>query len=85
MHRVVVVLGVGRIDGDERQLAPVLAAAFEARGLGGLRLGQRLAAERHAECRAHGSRSGSTARSLLSEPSRSFTRAVGKPEAARGA
>ena len=26
MHRVVVILGVGRIDGDERQIAPVLAA-----------------------------------------------------------
>ena len=26
MHRVVMILGVGRIDGDERQLAPVLAA-----------------------------------------------------------
>ncbi len=32
MHRVVVILGVGRIDGDERQFAPVLAA-FQRRRL----------------------------------------------------
>ena len=31
MHRVVVILGVGRIDGDERQLAPVLAAVQASR------------------------------------------------------
>ena len=37
MHGVVVVLGVGRIDGDERQLAPILAAG-ERRRHGGLRL-----------------------------------------------
>jgi hypothetical protein len=33
MHRVVVVLGVRRIDGDERHVAPVLAA-LQGRGLG---------------------------------------------------
>ena len=35
---VVVVLGVGRVDGDERQFAPVLAAGARRCGLGGLRL-----------------------------------------------
>ena len=44
-HRVVVVLGVDRIDGDERHLAPVLAAGFEPGGARFLGLGQRLAAE----------------------------------------
>ena len=38
VHRVVVVLGVGGIDGDERQRAPVLAMG-ERRGLGGVGLG----------------------------------------------
>ena len=38
VDRVVMVLGVGRVDGDERQLAPVLAA-LERRRLGGFRLG----------------------------------------------
>ena len=37
MHRVVVILGVGRIDGDQRQFAPVLAVG-QRRGLGGFRL-----------------------------------------------
>jgi hypothetical protein len=44
VHGVVVVLGVGRIDGDERQSAPVLAAG-QRRRPGGVRLGKRLAAE----------------------------------------
>jgi hypothetical protein len=44
-HRVVVVLGVDRIDRDQRQLAPVLAPAFEPRRLRGLGFGQRLAAK----------------------------------------
>ncbi len=44
MHGVVVILGVGRIDGDERQLAPVLAVGKRG-GLGGVRFLQGLAAE----------------------------------------
>ena len=44
MHRVVVVLGVGRIDGDQRQLAPVLAPR-KRRGLRGFGVAQGLAAE----------------------------------------
>ena len=44
VHGVVVILGVGRIDGDERHAPPVLATA-ERRRLGGVRLDQRLAAE----------------------------------------
>ena len=40
MNRVVVILGVGRIDGDERQLAPVLAA-LQRRGLCRFGLAQR--------------------------------------------
>ena len=44
MNRVVVVLGVGRIDGDERQVAPVLAA-FQRRRPRGFRFGDERAAE----------------------------------------
>ena len=40
VHGVVMVLGVGRIDGDERQLAPILAAG-KPRRLGGLRFRRR--------------------------------------------
>ena len=45
VHRVVMVLRVGRIDGDERQIAPVLAA-FQRRRLRGLGLAQRGRRER---------------------------------------
>ena len=34
MHRVVVILGVGRIDGDERNAAPVFAAGMRGRARG---------------------------------------------------
>ncbi len=44
MNRVVVVLGVGRIDGDQRQLPPILAVRHRRR-LGGFRLAQGIAAE----------------------------------------
>ncbi len=44
MHRVVMILGVGRIDGDERQAAPILAAG-ELRRLCAVRLTQRVGAE----------------------------------------
>ena len=40
MNRVVMILGVGRIDGDERHVAPVLAA-LQRRGLCRFRLAQR--------------------------------------------
>ena len=40
MNRVVVVLGVGRIDGDQRHVAPVLAAS-QGRGLCLFRFAQR--------------------------------------------
>ena len=79
MHRVVVILGVGRIDGDERQRAPVLAA--------------RRAAAGEAASASRSTAGGKTcgmpwawiairlmARSVLSEPSLSLTRAVGKPK-----
>ena len=55
--RVVVILGVGRIDGDERDFAPVLPSG-QIGGLRRFRFGKRCAAGRHAECRAHESRSG---------------------------
>ena len=42
MNRVVVVLCIDRIDRDQRQVAPVLAASKRG-GAGGLRFGQRLA------------------------------------------
>ena len=45
VDRVVVVLGVGRVDGDERQVAPVLASR-ERRGRDRRGLGQRVGAER---------------------------------------
>ena len=59
-------------------VAPVLAAgrACRPRGLG---LVQHGAAETHAECRGRGWRSGSPRFSLLSEPSRSTTVPVGRP------
>ena len=57
MHRVVMILGVGRIDGDERQLAPVLAA-LQRRRLRFLGLAHRATAKRPAEFRGRGSRSG---------------------------
>ena len=44
MHGVVVILGVGRVDGDERNAAPVLAVG-ERRRPRGFRLGQRVVAE----------------------------------------
>ena len=44
VHRVVVILGVHRIDGDERKLAPILTAG-KAGGLCGLGFGERVAAE----------------------------------------
>ncbi len=46
MHRVVMILRVGRIDGDERQLAPVLAA-FQRRRL---RVPRPRAPRRRREC-----------------------------------
>ena len=44
MHGVVVIFGIGRIDGDQGQIAPILAAG-NCRGLGSLRLRQDRAAE----------------------------------------
>jgi hypothetical protein len=44
VHRVIVILGVRRIDGDEGHLAPILAV-FESRWLRGLRFGDQRAAE----------------------------------------
>ena len=44
MHRVVVILGVGRIDSDEGHVAPVLAS-FPRRGACGLRFGDERVAE----------------------------------------
>ena len=58
VDRVVVVLGVGRVDGDERQRAPVLAMRHR-RGLCGLRLGQRLRLEGRSGSCACAARSGS--------------------------
>ena len=51
VHRVVVILGVHRIDGDERKLAPILAAGH-ADGFCRLGFGQSIAAEklRNAVC-----------------------------------
>ena len=46
MDGVVVVLGVGRIDGDERQVAPVLAMSALGRRAALRRLGERLGPER---------------------------------------
>ena len=71
---VVVILGVGRIDGDERQRAPVLAARRVA-GVAASASPPASRAERYAECRDAWMAIRLTARSLLSEPSRSFTRA----------
>ena len=45
MHRVVMILGVGRIDRDQRHVAPVLAA-FQRGGLGRLGFGDRVARKR---------------------------------------
>ncbi len=45
MHRVVVILGVGRIDRDQRHATPVLAA-FQRGGLGRLGFGHRVARKR---------------------------------------
>ena len=82
MHGVVVVLGVGRIDGDERAHRASLRGPKASRALpppprpacrGGTRCG--------IECAWMAIRL--TARSLLSEPSCSTTRAVGRPR--RGA
>ena len=44
VHGVVMILGVGRVDGDERNAAPVLAMG-EGGGPRGLRFGQRVVAE----------------------------------------
>ena len=44
VHGVVVILGVGRIDGDDRQAPPILAMAKRSR-TSGLRLGLRIVAE----------------------------------------
>ena len=81
MDGVVMVLGVGRIDGDERHLPPILAAV-QGRGLRGLRFLLRLAAENGRDAvRVDGDQAD---RALArSEPRRSTTRAVGKPR--RGA
>src|SRR5579883_954204 len=46
MHRVVMVLGVRRIDGDERHVAPILAA-LQRRGPGFFGLGKRFLRKRH--------------------------------------
>ncbi len=82
VHGVVMVLGVGRIDGDERDVAPILAAVAD----GGRAASASLST-------AEGNTCGMpwaliairlTAFSLLSEPSRSTTRAVGKPKPRRG-
>ncbi len=43
IDRVVVILGVGRVDGDQRDLAPVLAAARQVGGFRGLGFGDHLA------------------------------------------
>ena len=57
VHGVVVVLGVGRIDGDERHIAPILAALVRRRP-GSFRFGDRPRGQKRAECRERGSRSG---------------------------
>ena len=57
VHGVVVILGVDRIDGDERQLPPVLAAG-ERRRLCRVRLASAPRPETRAECRGRGWRSG---------------------------
>ena len=57
MHRVVMILGVGRIDGDERQFAPVLAA-FQTGRLRVLGFAHARSAKTLAEFHGRGSRSG---------------------------
>ena len=55
VDRVVVVLGVGRIDGDEGQIAPILAA-LRAGGLRRFGLRQDVAGKDVAGCHERGSR-----------------------------
>ena len=47
MDGVVVVLGVGRVDGDERQIAPVFARRRQTGGARAVRLGERGRRRRH--------------------------------------
>ena len=76
---VVVVLGVRRVDGDQRQLPPVLARRREAGGARGLGLFQRGGRE-HMRDMVRASAMRLTARSDLTEPSDSTTRALGGPK-----
>ena len=58
MDRIVVILGVGRIDGDEGHFAPILAAVASVACRARLRFGNSARAEKRAGCHGHGSRSG---------------------------
>ena len=81
VDRVVVVLGVGRIDGDERQRAPVLARRASRTGRAAS-ASFSAAGEKTCGIWCVSSAMRLTARSDLTEPIVSTTRAGGRPEAA---